>query len=133
LAERAVLVVRAAAGARREVADDAALLAALAFAGLAAFGPVAPDALAGCGAAADAVFGAPLPVVLAGSLAAGVAALAETTGRLAEAVVVEEAGGLAVDGVVEAPALVPRPSRMVSGRTLSTFGMALTNKDFLKY
>jgi hypothetical protein len=49
------------------------------------------------------------------------------------AVAGEELAGLGVGLAVEASAPTPRVSRMVSGRTLSTFGIALTNKDFLKY
>jgi hypothetical protein len=32
--------------------------------------------------------------------------------------------------VVEAPAVLPTASSTASGRTLNTFGMALTNKEF---
>jgi hypothetical protein len=115
------------------VADAPAFSGAVAargFAGSAAFGAVpllalAADAVAGLGAAFCDAF--------AGSLAGGGAALAETTGLVPAAVAGEEPAWLGVGLAVEASAPAPRVSRMVSGRTLSTFGMALTSNDFFKY
>jgi hypothetical protein len=100
------------------------------------------------GAAAAALSGLALRVLGAcWTLAAAV--LAEVAGLAAPAVLValpdlvglagfvavaglEVVSGL-LGGVVEAAALVPRTRAMASGRTLSTFSIALTNNDFSRY
>jgi hypothetical protein len=76
-------------------------------------------------------------VVLAVSLLPAAVPLAGLAGFVDTAGALEAAGFVALacfaGGVVAAPARALRASRMASGRTLSTFGMALTNNEFFKY
>jgi len=98
-------------------------LAAAVLVGVAALGPASLAAGGGLLALADLALPA-LAVVLvgAGLTLAGLAAFGPAL-ALAAAV-------CPVGGVVDAPAAWPRASRMASGRTLNTFGMALTNNEF---
>jgi hypothetical protein len=101
-------------------------LAATVFPGVAALGSASLAAGGGLLALVDLALPA-LAVVLvgAGLALAGLAAFGPALALVAAV--------CPVGGVVDAPAAWPRASRMASGSTLNTFGIALTNNEFFEY